>query len=641
MNAFNISGPAGVFIRAAANRWLRNRYVVATALVATGAALRVWPLQALGTTLTWVTFNPIVMLAAIYGGLPAGLLATGLSCLAALFLGPLLVGGSFIHGSSDWLGLAVFMLTGTMISGVAEAMRRAQTRERLARHVAEAANQSRRTAEAATETANQSRRTAEAASQAKSVFLANMSHELRTPLNAILGFSNLLNQDASLSAAQRETLAIINRSGEHLLTLINDVLDMAKIETGRATVKNAPFDLGRVVRDIIDLMHVNAEAKNLEFRLDQPSEFPRCVCADAGKLRQVLINLIGNAIKFTPQGHVLLRLGMRPAADPRLGTLIVEVEDTGIGIAADDQSRIFESFVQIDNPHFQKGTGLGLTITRQYLELIGGRIRVESAPGKGSTFHVEMPVELPDAAAVAAIAAALPAHGPVVALAPGQPDYRLLIIEDELANRLLLRQLLERVGFQVRMAEDGAAGVELFKTWQPQLIWMDIRMPVMDGMAATRRIRALDGGQAVKIVVISASVFKEDRDKVMAAGMDDFIRKPYRPEEIFDCLARLLGANFIHAEVPAAIAAGPPPLRSDMLATLPPPLRAELAAALVSLDAARIAGLIRRAAVENPGLGVRLEHHAARLEYSEIRQALEAAAGQPQLPALPAARITP
>ena len=536
------------------------------------------------------------MVAAIYGGLAAGLFATGLACLTVIFSWSLIVSEPFIRIPADWLGVAVFVFTGTMISGVSEAMRRANMRAKRAQEQAEAAN------------------------LAKSVFLANMSHELRTPLNAILGFAGILRNDAGISGEQRKTLAIIHRSGEHLLSLINDVLDMAKVEAGRISVENAPFDLGEMVRDITGLMHGRAEEKNLQLVLDQSSDFPLFVQADDTKLRQALINLVGNAIKYTERGTVTLRLGSRPMDRPGRLLLIVEVEDTGIGIAAGDRERIFDPFVQVDRRTVRKGTGLGLAISRKNVETMGGRISVDSTLGKGSIFRVEVPVDRIDDLKKDAIRID---PGRIVGLAPGQPGYRLLIVEDQEENWLLLKRMLEDAGFHVNVAGNGAEGIEVFRTWRPHFIWMDVRMPVMDGLEATRRIREMEGGRDVKIAALTASVFKEERDNVLAAGMDDFIRKPYRPEEIFDCLTRHLGVRFLHEESTAAGDTEPAgALGPDTFTGLPEGLRGELADALVSLDAPRIAGTVIRVSERNPALGAVLARHVEQLNYTEILRSL-------------------
>ncbi len=462
---------------------------------------------------------------------------------------------------------------------------------------------------------------AEAANRAKGVFLANMSHELRTPLNAILGYSRLMRADASVLAEQRGMLDIINRSGEHLLNLINSVLDMAKIEAGRVVLEVAPFDLRATVHDIAELMRQRAEAKGLRLELELAADLPAVFQADEVKLRQVLINLVGNAIKFTAQGSVTLRLRHGPGDRPSCCRLVIEVADTGAGIAAKDQPHIFEPFIQLGEKAHQKGTGLGLTIARQFVELMGGTIGVESAPGRGSTFRVELPLERGEAFVLTPTRAR--DRGPA-RLASGLPEYRILIVEDQRDNWMLLRQLMEQTGFQVRVAENGAEGVAAFQTWQPHFIWMDWRMPVMDGLEATRRIRTLAGGRGVKLAVLSASVLKEEREEVLAAGADDFVAKPIQFDQLYDCLARHLGVTFVFDEPVAAATTGPGVnLEAAALAALPLALRNELAAAVVSLDATRIAGAIQRVAELNHALGSALKHHADQFECTVILRALK------------------
>lgn len=458
---------------------------------------------------------------------------------------------------------------------------------------------------------------AEAANRAKSIFLANMSHELRTPLNAILGFSALMQKDPANSEDQCRNLAIINKSGAHLLTLINDVLDMSKIEAGRMQLEVADFDLGGMVRDIVDMMRVRAQEKGLQLLLDQASAFPRFIRADEGKLRQILINLLSNAVKFTAIGGIALRLGAKP--EPSRLRLLIEVEDSGIGISPEMQAGIFEPFVQVGHPAAQKGTGLGLAITRQFVEMMGGSISLTSTPGKGSIFRVDVPAQRGRAEDVAMPAAS---QGEIIGLAPGQPDYRVLIVEDQLENRLLLSHLLQSVGFQVRVAENGAEGIEVFQEWQPQFIWMDQRMPVMDGSEATRRIRQLPGGTAVKIVAVTASVFDDQRAAILAVGTDDVVRKPYKPGEIYECMAKQLGLRYDYSselqEEETATALTP-----AMLAALPSELRGELEEALIGLDDERIHSVIRRIAPLDTPLSRVLEQYAASYNYTAVLRALQ------------------
>jgi signal transduction histidine kinase/DNA-binding NarL/FixJ family response regulator len=459
----------------------------------------------------------------------------------------------------------------------------------------------------------------QAANRAKSVFFANMSHELRTPLHAILGFSTLVRDDPGLSQQHRHDLDIVNRSGERLLDLIDDVLDVAKIESGIVVVDNAPFDLRDVIQDTLDIMRPRARAKNLDLALAVFSDFPRFARSDAGKLRQVLVNLIGNAVKYTERGCVFLRLDSKPMEDPRQLRLTFEVLDTGIGIAAEDQARIFAPFVQAGKTGSQNGTGLGLNITRQFVELMGGTIRVTSTLGKGSAFRVDLPAQKAEESDVMA---ASPAPQKITGLAPGQPEYRILIVEDNRESWLLLRRQLQEAGFSVRVAEDGAQGIEILRAWRPSLIWMDLRLPVIGGLEAVRRIRELDFGREVKIVAISASAFAHQRDELLAAGFNDFVLKPCRRDQIFDCIARQLGVRYLYGE--AAPAKEPASaLCQQALAALPEELRRELMKAVISLDTDYIAAAIGRVSEHDGALGKALERQAARFAYTKILNALE------------------
>ncbi|GAB6041880.1 PAS domain S-box protein [Endothiovibrio diazotrophicus] len=472
-----------------------------------------------------------------------------------------------------------------------------------------------RTVEERTAQLRQARDAARAASQAKSLFLANMSHELRTPLNAILGFSNLMRREAGVTPAQAENLDIINRSGEHLLQLINDVLEIAKIESGRLQLEIAPFDLGALVREVIDLMRLRAEQKGLYLRLDQSSAFPRYIEGDEARLRQILINLVGNAVKFTERGGVNVRLGVKDNARHRL---LIEVEDSGPGIAPEERRRLFEPFVQTARGSAKGGTGLGLAITRQFVELMGGVIGVESRPGEGSCFRIDLPLASAKGVEPPATEAS---PGEVIGLLPGQPAFRILIAEDHAENRLLLVRLMEALGLAVRVAGDGEQCVRLFREWRPDLIWMDRRMPVLDGVAASRRIRALPGGERVKIVAVTASVFKEEQPELAAAGIDDLVCKPYRPAEIYACLAHHLGLRYRYREAVAMPSAEAP--TPALLARLEVPLRERLREAAEQLDCEGVEALVARVGEREPELARALHTLAERFDYPAILKALE------------------
>jgi PAS domain S-box-containing protein len=464
---------------------------------------------------------------------------------------------------------------------------------------------------------------AEAANRAKSTFLANMSHELRTPLNAVLGFSRLLKNDPGVTPQQQETLDVIVRSGEHLLNLINNVLDMAKIESGRAVLKESEVDLNQLLHEMQSLMGVGAVEKGLRFALEHDPDLPRFVAVDAGKLRQVLLNLLGNAIKYTDSGGVKLRARLASLHGTEKAQVRFEVEDSGPGISQEDCQRIFFPFVQLGNQApAQAGTGLGLAICKQYVELMGGQIGVASKPGKGSAFYFEIPVRvLPS---VAERDELKPRR--ILGLAEGQPRHRLLIVEDQPENRLLLRRLLDPLGFELREAANGQEAVALFEQWHPDLIWMDIRMPVMDGLEAVRRIRATKAGADTKIVALTAHALEEEREPIMAAGCDDLVRKPFREQELFEALARHLRLKFIYETAPRQESTPEVPgltLNPEQLDALPAQLLQELRQAVVELDTARTHALIEQVAERDASLGRALNTLATQFDYERLLKLLE------------------
>lgn len=389
------------------------------------------------------------------------------------------------------------------------------------------------------------REKAEAANQAKSIFLANMSHELRSPLNAIIGFAQVMQRNADVSAEYRENLAIIMRSGEHLLGLINDVLDMSKIEAGRVVLNESAFDVRQVVEDMEGMFRLRAQEKGLRLVCTCADDVPRVVCADEQKVRQVLVNLLSNAIKFTSEGSVVLQV-----SGDDMHRLYIIVQDTGHGIASDELENVFEAFVQTQTGRkSQEGTGLGLAISRRLVQLMGGDMMVQSEVGHGTTFTFDIGVAVVDANDSDSLLQL--ERGRVIGLAPGQPTYRVLVVDDLYENRQLLVTLLANVGFLVREAYDGQDALEVWEAWHPHFIWMDIRMPLMNGYEATQLIKSTKLGQNTIIIGVSAGVFEEERESVLAAGCTDFITKPFREETIFDMMHKHLGVEYRyeHADV--------------------------------------------------------------------------------------------
>ncbi|MFN8595073.1 MAG: ATP-binding protein [Anaerolineae bacterium] len=462
---------------------------------------------------------------------------------------------------------------------------------------------------------------AEAASQAKSIFLANMSHELRTPLNAILGFAQLISRDSNLTTDQLDDLNIVVQSGQHLLTLINDVLDMSKIEAGRLTLQLDNFDLLRLLNTVEEMFRLRAADKHLALSFELDPALPRYLHADEGKLRQVLINLLGNAVKYTPTGSITLRARYTDEQ------LVIEVEDTGPGMTSDEMEIVFEPFVQAaSNQRPQEGTGLGLSISRQFIRLMGGELTATSVPGRGSIFAVRVPVDVVAAATVPSA----PITRRVVKLEDGQPAYRLLVVDDRDVSRRLLVKLLEPLGFQVREAADGREALDVWEHWQPHLIWMDMRMPIMDGHEATRRIKATPQGQATIIVALTASAFQDDRAVILADGCDDFVRKPYRDDEIFDRLVRHLGVRFVYETESLVEQAESSSLGEHAeVAPLPIGWLNDLQQATIQADLDRMLGLIEQVRPSHMALAAQLADWANQFNYEQITHFIQHAGEQP------------
>ncbi|MGK7925744.1 MAG: ATP-binding protein [Spirulina sp.] len=390
---------------------------------------------------------------------------------------------------------------------------------------------------------------ADAANKAKSTFLANMSHELRTPLNAILGFSQILTRSQRLDLDQQENVNLINRSGEYLLTLINNILNLSKIEAGKTTLNPSDFDLYQLLNDLESMFSLKAETKQLYLSFQRGNDTPRFIHTDELKLRQVLINLINNAIKFTREGGISIRVqsmnneGTTNNQQPI--TIQFEIEDTGVGIAPEESDRVFEAFGQSKSGlTTQEGTGLGLPISRKFVQLMGGDITVESQVDRGSTFTFSIQATLAKSNAIASPETKRQA----IALASDQPIYRLLIVDDKPVNRQLLIKLFNPFGFELKEAQNGQEAIEIWQNWQPHLIWMDLRMPVMNGYEATQKIRSYPKGQGTAIIAITASVLEEEQAVVLSSGFDDFIRKPFRSETILTTLEKHLGVVFIYEE---------------------------------------------------------------------------------------------
>jgi signal transduction histidine kinase/CheY-like chemotaxis protein len=460
---------------------------------------------------------------------------------------------------------------------------------------------------------------AEAATHAKSEFLANMSHELRTPLNGVIGYAQLLQRDRSLNGAQREALDAISKCGAHLLDLINDVLDLSKIEAGHIDIEQTATDLTQLTTDLHHVVAESARRKGLFLSMAIAPGVPRRVALDGRHLRQILLNLLGNAIKFTASGEV--RLDIFVAEE---GLLSFAVTDTGMGIAADELAEIFEAFTQTKSGAAAGGTGLGLTISRHLLNVMGSELSVDSTPGEGSRFYFSLPlVPLPDD----------PGDTPAVAqptlyarLVPGQ-QVTALVVDDSTVSRRILASLLESAGLQVITATGGLEGIELARIHRPDVIFMDVKMADLDGFSATRRLSADDATRGIPVIAVTASAFGDTRQAATDAGCTAYLPKPVRAEALFAALQSHLDLAFVWG---ADEEAEPEPVPASV------PRHAALAARLkeaVSIGAVTdlhaIAGELAGGDAADAALGRRLARLAGEFDFDGVSAlASSLAAGQ-------------
>ncbi|MBX7223443.1 MAG: response regulator [Blastocatellia bacterium] len=473
------------------------------------------------------------------------------------------------------------------------------------------------------------------ASQAKSIFLARMSHELRTPLNAILGFVQLLERDAQLRPDQRENLGIINRSGEHLLGLINDILSISKIEAGRVILNEQTFNLRRLFEGLEEMFRMRAAAKKVELHCDMDPSLPRSVWGDEGKLRQIFINLLGNAFKFTDQGRVTLRGRWYE------GEAEFEIEDTGKGIAPDEMDKLFKAFSQTQSGvEANEGTGLGLVISQTFVQLMGGSISVESSVGQGTVFQFRIrllpAVEVP----------AQPQPKKVVGLESDQTSFRIVVADDKWENRTLLARLLEPVGFEVREAGNGEEAVAMWREWRPHLIWMDMHMPVLDGFSATKIIRRtelsmfeeLTSAQRPNVIILalSASAFDQDRKTFLNGGCNDFVAKPYRESTIFEKMAFYLGVRYVYEEDAAGFdfkldSNQSRELKEDHMVQIPVRELERLHYHMTAGDTENALRVVEKIRLRNPDLAEDLRVKIKAYRFDDILEAIEACLASPTL----------
>jgi len=461
---------------------------------------------------------------------------------------------------------------------------------------------------------------AEMANKFKSMFLANMSHEIRTPLNAIIGFSQLLNRDKQLTESQKEYNISIIRAGEHLLSLINDILELSKVEAGQIVLNPSNIDLHALLDDIFMIFKEKAKSKNLQFICEKSNDLPRYVFVDESKLRQIYINLIGNALKFTDEGGVAVRTRV-DRINNKTYLLIVEIQDSGLGISEDEIAKLFIHFQQTSSGISKgSGTGLGLALSREFSLLMGGDIIVSSEVGRGSIFTFKVKIEEGSSQVYESNIPKV-----VIGIEQGEKDYRVLVVDDKEENLKVAVRLLEMVGFKTKEAVNGEDAIVKFSAWNPDLILMDMRMPVMDGYEAIRLIKSMEKGKTTPIVALTASTFEDELKRIDSLGLDGFIRKPFRENELFNTIGKILGVKYICEDekpLPSVNYLNDKEAMGKAIAKLPESLVIKMREALEVADLDLLVELINSMSHDHSDLTLQLLNLAMNYDYEYLNQIL-------------------
>ncbi|OFY41253.1 MAG: hypothetical protein A2X18_12950 [Bacteroidetes bacterium GWF2_40_14] len=460
----------------------------------------------------------------------------------------------------------------------------------------------------------------EAANKAKSLFLSNMSHEIRTPLNAIIGFSQLMNRDKQLTTVQKEYNNSIIRAGEHLLELINEILELSKIEAGRVVLNPTNIDLHSLFYDIHMLFKERAQFKHLQLIFENADDLPQFVIIDESKLRQLFVNIIGNALKFTDEGGIAVRTRVDKIDQDR-SYLIVEVQDSGPGIPEEEIGRLFRHFEQTSSGVKKgSGTGLGLALSRELALLMGGDITVSSQVGIGSVFTFQVEIKNGKAEDIEKSNTKR-----VICIDKAEEVYRILVVDDKKENLQVAVDLLKLVGFETFEAVDGADAIEKFKECDPHLILMDMRMPVMDGYEATRLIKSIEKGKSTPIVALTASTFEEERNRIKALDMQGYIRKPFRESDLFNTIGKILNIKYIYEDDVLLSNEDSNPVTDNTdinIVKLPENLVSDMLNAISVADLDQLVVLIESIQQDNPQFAHQLMVLAKNYDYDHLEKLL-------------------